>query len=95
MEVKSWIIPGAAESEIMRQPNYADNCVAVSSLYGVSDTDKCLLVTAHRGEVLTVARFYYRHSQAAGTWTTIVKQNWDEIQPGRVQIFPFSALLHS
>lgn len=30
----------------MRQPNYADNCVAVSPLCGVSDTDKCLSVAA-------------------------------------------------
>lgn len=30
----------------MRQPNYADNCVAVSPRRGVSDTDKCLSVTA-------------------------------------------------
>lgn len=28
------------------QPNYADNCVAVSPLRGVSDTDKCLSVAA-------------------------------------------------
>lgn len=46
IEVKSWIIPRAAESEIMRQPNYADNCVAVSPLCSVSDTDKCLFVAA-------------------------------------------------
>ena len=30
----------------MRKPNYADNCVAVSPICGVSDTDKCLSVTA-------------------------------------------------
>lgn len=30
----------------MSQPNYADNCVAVSPLCCVSDTDKCLSVTA-------------------------------------------------
>lgn len=30
----------------MRQPNYADNCVAVSPMCGVSDTDKCLSVAA-------------------------------------------------
>ncbi len=29
----------------MKQPNYADNCVALS-LCGVSDTDKCLSVAA-------------------------------------------------
>lgn len=46
IEVKSWIIPGAAELEIMRQPNYADNCVAASPVCGVSDTDKCLSVAA-------------------------------------------------
>lgn len=30
----------------MRQPNYADNCVALSPLCSVSDTDKCLSVAA-------------------------------------------------
>lgn len=30
----------------MKQPNYADSCVAVSPLCSVSDTDKCLSVAA-------------------------------------------------
>lgn len=30
----------------MKEPNYADSCVAVSPLCSMSDTDKCLSVAA-------------------------------------------------
>lgn len=46
IKVKSRIIPGAAESEIMREPSYADNWVAAGPLHSMSDTDKCLSAAA-------------------------------------------------
>lgn len=108
IEVKSWIIPRAAESEIMRQPNYADNYVAVSPLCGVSDTDKCLLrdcsgslshLPLSGREVLRLraTEFYYGPALARvwGRRATIGKMGWDEIKTWKsADIFPFSALLH-
>lgn len=70
MEVESWIIPGAAESEITRQPNYADNCVAVSPVHGVSDTDKCLSVAAEAALATLSER--QRGVTAEGGWLLLL-----------------------
>ena len=83
----------------MSQPNYADNCVAVSPLCGVSDTDKCLSVAAQtalatfyeqqRGVELRATEFYYSCARVGGRRATIGKWNEMKLNLGECRYFPF------